>query len=109
MGLRFEFTDLQSLPGDRPSRIDLNGCGWRLYLQRIASTQTVNGLPITLMSTGIDNQGDLMELDFPPIFDATGRPVMWNQGLYLHPNGTGFRGVLVQIYWDPALPVQPSR
>lgn len=110
MALRFEITDLTGFPVNTPKRVDLNGCAWFLRIVRPQAGQSMNGTPLVNLVTGSDSGGnDLLALDFPPIFDGSGRPVMWNQGLHFLFTVPVIAGCVIQVYWDPDLPAQPSR
>jgi hypothetical protein len=65
---------------------------------------TVDNCPVVKLVTGQGADKPLAGIDFPPVFDAEGRPVMWNHELAFNGAGAAIAGVVVQVYWDPDTP-----
>lgn len=105
MAIRTRFIDLNAY-GTGTFTVVLNCAYWSLRANiRGDSVHTIDGSLMLLMVNGVNPDGTVnIAIDYPPIVDADGRPVMWNQVLKFNGGGTSIRGTLMLTYWDPALP-----
>lgn len=104
MAQRMRVIDLESLPVHVPSKITIDGAYWFLRALDLGAEYTLDGMPLRNFGSQIDIVGLVaVQMDFPPIFDAEGRPVTWNQVLTIVPKSTAIKGTITIVYIDPSL------
>lgn len=101
MALRQRIIPLDGLPVNVATGITVNCAYWFLRIAGNAQDLKIDGVTCDYLGTG-----GAVSIDYPPLFDAHGRPVMWNQRLAFTPTGT-VKGVVILVYLDEALPDGP--
>lgn len=107
MAMRVKFVDLSGYANTRPFKISIRCAYWSLRATgAVRGAFSIDGVDASLLANGLDSldQPNTIELDFPPVFDEMGKPVMWNHQLNVNPNGNTVAGCVVLTYFDPALP-----
>jgi len=87
-----------------PRKFTLDGAYWILKVQNALDTQTLDGASLRRYGSVTQVAGAAAyNVDFQtlPIFDATGKPVMWNQEVTFRSTATTITGTLTIVYWDP--------
>jgi hypothetical protein len=104
MAMRVKFLDLSGYDPTKPFKVTINCAYWFLRITDASLSATVDNCPVVKLVTGQGADKPLAGIDFPPVFDAEGRPVMWNHELAFNGAGAAIAGVVVQVYWDPDTP-----
>jgi hypothetical protein len=109
MALRLKIIDLSGSDGTIPFTVPVDCAYWSLRVITDGSTaQTMNGTPLTrLITSARNNDTPIVAVDFPPVFDAKGKPVMWNDQMVFNGAGLPILGTITLVYDDPGLAPTP--
>lgn len=106
MALRYTVFPLDGLPIGVPVPLVLSCDYWFLRVGLGADKLTIDGVNGENFGTLDGSAKAAVSIDFPPIFDANGRPVRWNQRIVFLAS-TSIRGSVVQVTDDAGLPQGP--
>ena len=108
MALRFKVIDLLGYPAGQPIPITIDCSYWMLRVSDAKPvSDTMDSVPLAMLGV-LNGSGNFdVELDVPPVFDANGHIVPWNQVVYFSLTDPPAAASVVLVYDDPGLAPTP--
>ena len=108
--MRMKIVDLSAIRVGIPYPVTLNCAYWMLIVNGVSPDTLLDNTPFGSMVTSLDTAAKgVINMHFPPVFDATGKPVMWRQVIHFFAPTAPTLGVLIQVYWDPSTPTEADQ
>ena len=103
MKQRQKIVDLAGYSTAAPFRVTLDCAYWSLRITNARVGVLVDGIAVESLGVFDPNTADTdVAIDFPPVFDAQGRPIPWQSELVVTPAvSTPLAGSVILVYIDP--------
>lgn len=101
MKQRQQIIDLSGFPTGAPFQVPIKCSHWFLRVFTDRTDQTMDGVSFFRMGP-VDASTSIVavEVDYPPIFDEHGKPVVWDHIVWFNPGDNALNGVIILVHVD---------